>query len=132
MLTDVSFAVSVKADSFQTSEKESDKSDFKAAQPDEIPEDTRGSQDTQDIDLAGATTINSTLSGNYYSSPTPGKSSYFNIGDNVKAGDTVCIVEAMKLINEINASVDCKISKFLVKDGESVEKGQPLIIVEEL
>ncbi len=135
-------SISVKADSFQTSEKESevshpsviepDKSDFKAAQPDEVPEDARGSQDTQDIDLAGATTINSTLSGNYYSSPTPGKSSYFNIGDNVKAGETVCIIEAMKLINEINASVDCKISKFLVKDGESVEKGQPLIVVEEL
>jgi len=135
-------SISVKADSFQTSKKESkvpypfekepDKNDFKTAQPDKISKETKVSHDTQDIDIEGTTTIDSTLSGIFYSSPDPGKPSFFNIGDTVKTGETVCIIEAMKLVNEISTSADCKILKFLVKNGESVEKGQPLIVVEEL
>jgi len=77
-------------------------------------------------------TIDSPLVGKFYSSPAPGKPPYVNVGDTVKAGEKVCIVEAMKLINEINAPMDCRILEILVEDGENVEKGQPLIAVEEI
>ncbi|MHB9030103.1 MAG: acetyl-CoA carboxylase biotin carboxyl carrier protein, partial [Candidatus Latescibacterota bacterium] len=53
-------------------------------------------------------------------------------GSAVKAGATVCIVEAMKLINEIKAPDDCEILEILVNNGESVDKGQPLILVKKL
>jgi len=72
-------------------------------------------------------TINSPLAGKFYLSSGPGKPHFVEEGGSVKAGDTVCIVEAMKLFNEIKATENCKILKFLVKDGETVQKGQPLI-----
>jgi len=75
-------------------------------------------------------TIVSPLTGKYYSSPSPGKPAYISVGSSVKAGEKVCIVEAMKLINEINAPFACRITEILVKDGENVEKDQPLMAVE--
>jgi acetyl-CoA carboxylase biotin carboxyl carrier protein len=72
-------------------------------------------------------TINSPLVGNFYVSPGPGKPRFVEEGASVKAGDTVCIVEAMKLLNEIKAPEDGKNLKFLVRNGEVVQKGQPLI-----
>jgi oxaloacetate decarboxylase alpha subunit len=72
-------------------------------------------------------TINSPLVGKFYVSPGPGKPPFVEEGASVKAGDTVCIVEAMKLFNEIKATEDGKNLKFLVRDGEIVQKGQPLI-----
>lgn len=77
------------------------------------------------------TVITSPLVGKYYSTPAPSKPPYVHVGDRVKAGVTVCIVEAMKLINEIKAPKDCVILNILAVDGESVEKGQPLMIVRE-
>ena len=79
-----------------------------------------------------AVTINSPLAGNFYSAPSPGKPSFAAVGDTVKAGDTVCIVEAMKLVNEISAPSDCKIISILVEESQKVTKGQPLIVIEEL
>lgn len=81
---------------------------------------------------ASGTTIDSPLVGKFYPAPAPSKPPFVNIGDTVKAGDTVCIVEAMKLINEIKAPKDCVILKILVANGESVDKGQPLLGVEEM
>jgi oxaloacetate decarboxylase alpha subunit len=72
-------------------------------------------------------TINSPLVGKFYVSPGSGKPRFVEEGASVKAGDTVCIVEAMKLFNEIKAPEDGKNLKFLVKNGEVVQKGQPLI-----
>ena len=72
-------------------------------------------------------TINSPLVGKFYVSPGSGKPPFVEEGASVKAGDTVCIVEAMKLFNEIKAPEDGKNLKFLVKNGEMVQKGQPLI-----
>ncbi|MFA6472518.1 MAG: acetyl-CoA carboxylase biotin carboxyl carrier protein, partial [Candidatus Latescibacterota bacterium] len=83
-------------------------------------------------EIPSQSTINSPLVGKFYTTPSPGKPAFVTIGDEVKIGDTVCIVEAMKLINEIKASKNCKILKLLVTDGENVDKGQPLFIVEEL
>ncbi|HUT63944.1 MAG TPA: pyruvate carboxylase subunit B [Anaerolineae bacterium] len=77
-------------------------------------------------------TINSPLVGKFYSTTSPGKSPYVEIGHTVNAGDTVCIVESMKLINDINTPVKCKILNILVRDGDNIEKGQPLMEIEEL
>lgn len=77
-------------------------------------------------------TINAPLVGTFYSTPGPGKPRFINEGETVNAGDKVCIVEAMKLFNEITAPVNCKIMKILVDDGQAVKKDQPLIAIEEM
>ncbi|MBN2036052.1 MAG: pyruvate carboxylase subunit B [Chitinispirillaceae bacterium] len=76
-------------------------------------------------------TINAPLVGKFYSAPGAGKKPFVKEGDVVNAGVKVCIVEAMKLFNEILAQKRCKIIKFLVEDGVTVNKGQPLIAIEE-
>jgi oxaloacetate decarboxylase alpha subunit len=75
-------------------------------------------------------TINAPLTGTFYSSPGQGKERFVKVGDIVNAGDKVCIVEAMKLFNPINAAIKCKIVAIIAKDGQGVEKGQPLIGIE--
>jgi oxaloacetate decarboxylase alpha subunit len=77
------------------------------------------------------TVIASPLVGKFYTASAPSKQPFVHVGDRVRAGVTVCIVEAMKLINEIKAPKNCVILKVLAVDGESVEKGQPLMIVRE-
>lgn len=73
--------------------------------------------------------IVSPMVGTFYSSPEPGKPAYVQAGDKVNASKVVCIVEAMKLFNEIEAEVTGEIVKVLVEDGQLVEYGQPLFLV---
>ena len=80
--------------------------------------------------VADGPTIDAPLNGTFYRSSGPGKPNIAADGDSVKAGEPVCIVEAMKLFNEIKAPSDCKIVKFLVEHGDAVEKGQPLVSIE--
>ncbi len=77
-------------------------------------------------------TINSPLVGTFYDTPAPHKPSFVTVGSKVKAEDTVCIVEAMKLINEIKAPFDCEIIKVLATNGSNVDKGQPLFLVRQI
>ena len=79
----------------------------------------------------GGATINAPLNGTFYRCPGPGKGNFAEEGDSVKKGQPVCIVEAMKLFNEINATANCKVVTFLVKHGDAVKKGQPLVSVDE-
>ncbi len=74
-------------------------------------------------------TINSPIVGVFYVAPSPDSEPYVTAGKKVKTGDTVCIVEAMKCMNEIAAEFDCEIVEVLVNDGELVEYGQPLFRV---
>ena len=83
-------------------------------------------------EAAKGPTIDAPLNGTFYASPGPGKPEFVKEGDTVKAGDLVCIVEAMKLFNQIKAPFDCKIVKFLVQRGAAVEKGRPLVAVEKV
>lgn len=76
--------------------------------------------------VENAKTINSPIVGVFYAAPAPGKDPFTAVGKSVKKGDTVCIVEAMKCMNEIQAEEDGTIVEVLVKDGELVEYGQPL------
>jgi oxaloacetate decarboxylase alpha subunit len=75
---------------------------------------------------APALSIDAPLTGTFYMSAGPDKPPFAKEGDTLKGGDTVCIVEAMKLFNQIKAPYDCTVVKFLVKHGEAVKKGQPL------
>ena len=70
--------------------------------------------------------ITSPMVGTFYSSPSPDSSPYVDINDNVRLGQTICIVEAMKIMNEIESDINGKIISILVKDGDPVEYGQKL------
>ncbi len=74
--------------------------------------------------------LTSPMVGTYYSAPSPTAKPFVTIGQHVKQGDTIGIVEAMKIMNQIEAEKSGTVLQILVKDGEAVEFGQPLIIVE--
>ncbi|ODT48675.1 MAG: acetyl-CoA carboxylase, biotin carboxyl carrier protein [Niastella sp. SCN 39-18] len=74
--------------------------------------------------------IKSPMIGTFYRSSGPDKPPFVSVGDEIKSGDVVCIVEAMKLFNEIESEVSGRIVKVLVDDGTPVEYDQPLFIVE--
>jgi acetyl-CoA carboxylase biotin carboxyl carrier protein len=74
--------------------------------------------------------LTSPMVGTYYSAPSPTAKPFVTIGQHVKQGDTIGIVEAMKIMNQIEAEKSGIVLQILVKDGEAVEFGQPLIIVE--
>lgn len=70
--------------------------------------------------------VKSPMVGTFYSKPSPDAEAYVHIGQNVKKGDVLCVIEAMKLINEIECEFDGKIEEILVEDGEIVDFGKPL------
>jgi len=70
--------------------------------------------------------------GTFYASPSPEASNFVKVGDTVSKGQTLCILEAMKIMNEVEAEFDCKILKILVEDGNPVEYDMPLFVVEKL
>ena len=73
--------------------------------------------------------VNSPMVGTFYRSPAPGAKAFVEVGDTVKQGDTVCIVEAMKMMNQIEADRDGVVEAILVEDGEPVEFDQPMIVL---
>jgi acetyl-CoA carboxylase biotin carboxyl carrier protein len=73
--------------------------------------------------------ITSPIVGTYYQSPSPDAPSFVNVGDKVKRGQVVCIIEAMKLMNEIESEYDGEIAMIYVENGQAVEFGQPLFAV---
>ncbi|GAB4222653.1 MAG: acetyl-CoA carboxylase biotin carboxyl carrier protein [Gammaproteobacteria bacterium] len=75
-------------------------------------------------------TINSPMVGTFYSSPSPDANSFVEIGSQVNVGDTLCIIEAMKMFNEIEADKAGNIAEILVENGQPVEFGQPLFVIE--
>lgn len=75
-------------------------------------------------------TIKSPMIGTFYRSPGPDKDAFVGVGDSVSTGTTVCIIEAMKLFNEIESEVSGKIVKVLVDDATPVEYDQPLFLVD--
>jgi len=77
-------------------------------------------------------TINAVMAGTFYRSPGAGKPAFIKEGAEVKEGEVICILEAMKLFNEIQAPFKCKVVKILVEDGQMVTKNQPIMAVEKL
>ncbi|PJJ83230.1 acetyl-CoA carboxylase biotin carboxyl carrier protein [Mucilaginibacter auburnensis] len=81
-------------------------------------------------DTSNYITIKSPMIGTFYRSASPDKPLYVNVGDEIKAGGVVCIIEAMKLFNEIESEVSGRIVKVLVDNASPVEYDQPLFLVE--
>ena len=77
-------------------------------------------------------TIDSPMIGTYYGSPSPEAPAFIKVGDTVKKGQTLCILEAMKIMNEVEAEFDCKIVEMLVTDGDPVEYDMPIFVVEKI
>ena len=82
------------------------------------------------IETDNLITIKSPMIGTFYRKPSPDKDVFIEVGDIVKEGDVLCVVEAMKLFNEIESEVSGKIVKILVDDSSPVEFDQPLFLVE--
>jgi len=74
--------------------------------------------------------VKSPMVGTFYRSPSPGAASFIELGQAVKPGDTLCIIEAMKLLNEVEAEIGGTVKQILVENGQPVEYGQPLFIIE--
>jgi acetyl-CoA carboxylase biotin carboxyl carrier protein len=74
--------------------------------------------------------VRAPIVGTFYRSPSPDSDSYVQIGDTVRPGDVLCIIEAMKLMNEIECEVAGTIREILVEDAQAVEFDQPLFVIE--
>ncbi len=74
--------------------------------------------------------VKSPMVGTFYRSPSPGAKAFVEVGDTVKSGDTICIIEAMKLLNEIECDKDGVIKAILVDNGQPVEYGEPLVMID--
>ena len=81
-------------------------------------------------ETSGLVTITSPIVGTFYRSPSPDADPYVEEGEYVKRGQVLCIVEAMKLMNEIESEVDGRITKILVESTKPVEYGQPLFLID--
>lgn len=95
------------------------------APPDESTEATAAQPEEK-----GMTTITSPIVGIFHRAPAPESPPYVEVGAAVKKGQVLCIVEAMKLMNEIECDTDGIVSKILVENGQPVEYGQPLFLIE--
>ena len=74
--------------------------------------------------------VTSPMVGTFYRSASPGAKAFVEVGSQVKAGDTICIIEAMKILNEIEADKAGTVMQILCENGQAVEYGQPLLIIE--
>ncbi|WP_239752573.1 acetyl-CoA carboxylase biotin carboxyl carrier protein [Mammaliicoccus sp. J-M40] len=86
-------------------------------------------QPAPETEVDNSITINAPMVGTFYKSPSPDEGPYVQVGSRVESDTTVCILEAMKLFNEIQAEVSGEITEILVEDGQMVEYGQPLFKV---
>lgn len=74
--------------------------------------------------------VKSPMVGTFYRASAPGAKAFVEVGDTVSAGDTICIIEAMKMLNQIEADASGKVTAILIENGHPVEFGQPLVIIE--
>jgi len=100
-----------------------------AAPPASSPADNAAPA-ADESDCPGCVEITAPIVGTFYRKPAPDAQPFVEVGDRVEKGQVVCIIEAMKLFNEIESEVAGVIRKVLVEDGEPVEYGQPLFLVE--
>jgi acetyl-CoA carboxylase biotin carboxyl carrier protein len=75
-------------------------------------------------------TVTSPMVGTYYSAPAPGSKAFVDVGSEIKIGQILCIIEAMKMMNQIESDKAGRVTAILAKNGEPVEFGQPLFIIE--
>jgi acetyl-CoA carboxylase biotin carboxyl carrier protein len=100
------------------------------AAPAEAPQAAAAAPKAEAAPAANTETIKSPMIGTFYRKPSPDKDVFVKVGDMVSKGQVVCVIEAMKLFNEIESDVSGKIVKILVEDTSPVEYDQPLFLVE--
>ena len=105
-----------------------------APAPAAIPASSGGSASAESAapEVQKGELITSPMVGTFYAAPSPDSPPFVKAGDTVRKGQTLCILEAMKIMNELEAEFDCKILEVLVEDGEPVEYDKPLFRVERL
>lgn len=91
------------------------------------PEEESGDQ--EESDQPSGEVVKSPIVGTFYRSPSPDEDPFVKVGDQIEKGQTICIVEAMKIMNEIESDYSGEIKKILVEDAEPVEYDQPLFII---
>ena len=101
-----------------------------AQAPQQESQQSGGGEKAESQDDKGYITIKSPIIGTFYRKPSPDKDVFVEVGDSVKVGDVLCVIEAMKLFNEIESEVSGKIVKVLVDDSSPVEFDQPLFLVD--
>ena len=89
-------------------------------------------KEKEDKTEEGLVEIRSPMVATFYRAPSPTSPPYVEVGDEVKKGDVLCILEAMKIMNELEAEFPCRIEKILVENGQKVEYDQPLFLVKRL
>ena len=95
-----------------------------------VPATTQSAATATESDEASLHIVKSPIVGTFYESPSPGTSAFVKVGDQVEQGQVLCIIEAMKLFNEIESEVSGRIVKVLVDNAQPVEYDQPLFLVE--
>ena len=85
-----------------------------------VPEEVEGKDEV--VEYGEKECVTAPMVGTFYKSSAPGNPAFVEVGMNVSTGDTLCIIEAMKLMNEVKATKNCKITKILVEDGQVVKK----------
>ncbi|MDN3686820.1 acetyl-CoA carboxylase biotin carboxyl carrier protein [Cyclobacterium jeungdonense] len=127
--------VKIETDEFKLSIKKNSQ-DPVAKSADNAPavrQEARPAEDSHDNVNPGVShflEVKSPMIGTFYRSPNPDSDFFINVGDTIQKGQTVCIIEAMKLFNEVESEVSGKIVKVLVEDASPVEYDQPLFLVE--
>jgi acetyl-CoA carboxylase biotin carboxyl carrier protein len=101
-----------------------------ASKPQEVKPEQKGEDKKEEIKKDNLLEIRSPMVGTYYSAPSPDADPYVKVGSEIKQGNTVCIIEAMKLMNEIESEVSGKIVEICVKNGQAVEYDHLLFLVE--
>ena len=102
-----------------------------AAAPAPAAEAAPAADDSSDDSSAiSGHTVNAPMVGTFYSAPSPGAPDFVKVGDKVSIGDTICIIEAMKILNQIEADKSGTVTSILVDNAQPVEFGQPLVVIE--
>lgn len=100
------------------------------AAPVAVPTVLDGTAKKGEADPLTGHVVRSPMVGTFYRSPTPGAKVFVELGQRVESGETLCIIEAMKILNQIEADKTGKITKILVENGQPVEYNQPLFVIE--
>lgn len=104
-----------------------------AVEPQTVPSAVPASESGEQGDTRNSNEIiTAPIVGTFYRSPSPDSPPYADEGDELKEGDTLCIIEAMKIMNELEAEFDCRIKRVLVENQQMIEYGTPLFEVEKL
>lgn len=96
---------------------------------DNVSTETDGNQSAEEKTISGKT-IDSPMVGTFYAAPNPGAKDFVSVGDKISEGDVLCIIEAMKMMNEVKADSSGTIKQVLIENAEPVEFGQPLFVIE--